>query len=141
MSIITSDALADLVVTQLNAASSPPIAFTAEKPGSVADAQVEQEEFRVFVLPYSEAETPFDQGNTCRRELVVSLVVNGPIAGQINKRLSLEFALWVRTTLENSELGGYTWGGNETVSLYDVDALKTKNQFLSLARAAYFDFS
>lgn len=135
---MTSDQIADSVVAHLNATTAKPIQFEAVKPATVAEAEAESASYGVFVLPYAESEVPFDNGFTCKRERVVSIVVNGPINDLVDRAKAMEFSEFVRTALEGTEFDGYLWSGNETVSLYDAEVLRTKNKFLSLARATYF---
>ena len=137
---MTSDALADLVVATLNALVSPPLNFQAINPPEMATADAERSNFAVFAIPFSETESSFDRGNTCREDRVVSVVVNGPLDMNVTRAKALEFVEFLRLGLRGTELGGYLWADNETVSIFDTEALKTKNQFLSLFRASYYRF-
>jgi hypothetical protein len=137
---MTSDQLADLVVAELNAIDDPPIAFQAVNPPEVPDPQAERNNFQVFVLPFDESESPINLSNdTCREERRVSIFVHGPI-GSVTRAKAIEFCEVLRSSLKGTRLGDYLWDGNETVSLFDADALKNKNQFLSLFRATYYTF-
>jgi len=136
---MTSDQLADSLVLHFNAISDPLIAFQAIKP-EVAEADKECSDFAVFVIPFGESEAAFDRGDTSREERVVSVVVNGPI-GQVTKSIALAFCESLRRSLRETEFDGLRWSGNETVSVYDFDALNTKSQFLHLFRATYFTFA
>lgn len=138
---MTSDDLADLLVTHLNGLADKPITYQAVKPEEVAEADKERSDWGVFIVPYSEAEEAFDRGDTCREELVCSVVINGPVRGSVTREKGCELSRFLRFSLRETELGGYRWQENETVSLYDSDALKTKGQFLSLFRATYYDFA
>lgn len=139
---MTSDALADLIVGQLNGLADKPIEYQAVNPPEVATVDAELTDYTVFVIPFSEAEEPTNLANeTCREDRVVSVVVNGPIAGPITRATALALVEFLRNGLKGTELGGYLWDGNETVSLFDNEAVKTKNQFLSLFRATYYRFA
>ncbi len=137
---MTSNDLADYIVAHLNLLDDPLIEFQAINPETVAEASVEVHNFQVFVMPFEESEESIDRADTCREERVVSIVVNGPI-GQVTKAIALQFAEQLRLSLRETEFEGYRWQGNETVSIYDADALKSKNQFLHLFRATYFTFA
>lgn len=137
---MTSNDLADYLVAHLNLLDDPLIEFQAVNPETVAEASAEVHNFQVFVMPFEESEESIDRADTCREERIVSVVVNGPI-GQVTKSLALQFAEQLRLSLRETEFEGYRWQGNETVSIYDADALKTKNQFLHLFRATYFTFA
>lgn len=136
---MTAEDLADQLAAFLSALDDPPIAFAAENPTEPASVEAERGEFHVFVVAYAENEEPVDQyGETVREELVVSVLVNGPLL-LINRHTAIAFVKFLRESLRGTEFDRYRWSGTETVTLYDFDAQKTKNQFLSLFRATYFD--
>jgi hypothetical protein len=137
---MTSNDLADYIVVHLNLLVDPIIAFQATNPETIAEASKEVADFQVFVMPFEESEESIDRADTCREERVVSVVVNGPI-GQVTKAIALQFAEELRYSLRETEFEGYRWQGNETVSVLDADALKTKGQFLHLFRATYYTFA
>lgn len=137
---MTSNDLADYIVAHLNLLDDPIIEFQAVNPETVAEASKEIADFQVFVMPFEETEEAIDRADTCREERVVSVVVNGPI-GQVTKSIALQFAEQLRLSLRETEFEGYRWQGNETVSVLDAEALKSKNQFLHLFRATYFTFA
>lgn len=137
---MTADDLADLVVVELNAIANPPIKFTAVKPDDFGTIDKETSSFTVFVIPFSESEEAFDRGDACREELVVSVVVNGPVKAPLTRAEASEFVRLLRSTLRETILDEVRWSSNETVSLYDFEAMKTKKQFLSLFQATYYRF-
>ena len=137
---MTSDELADHLAEHLGTIEEPIIEFQAVKPETVAEAQAERSDYGVFVIPYAESETPLDRGDMCNEERVVSVVVNGPLK-TVPRATALKFCEQLRNSLRESEFDGYRWAGNETVSIFDSAVLKEKNQFLSLFRATYFNFT
>ena len=134
---MTADEIADELVTHFNAISDPLIAFQAIVPDDVEDIEKERTDFVVFVVPTGESEEPFDRGDTCNEERVISVVVSGPIK-TVTKRLAMQFGEQLRRSLRETEFQGYRWSGNETTTLIDYNALKTKGQFLSRFDATYF---
>ena len=134
---MTSDELADYLVDHFNDLSDPIVAFQAIKPETVAEAQKERADYGVYVLPYEESETPLDRGDTCNEQRVVSVVVNGPLK-TVTRSTAMQFCEQLRRALRETTFNGYRWSGNETVSIFDANALKEKDQFLSLFRATYF---
>lgn len=138
---MTADDLADLLVIHFNGLAAPPIAFQAVKPVEVAEAEKERSDWAVFVVPFGESEEPFDRADACREEYICSVIINGPVKASLTRAKGSEFCKFLRDGLRETTLGGLRWDGNETVSLWDVDALKTKSQFLSLFRATYYQFA
>jgi hypothetical protein len=137
---MTSDLRADYLVTEFNAIADPAIAFTATNPPEVVDVESERADWAVFVQPFAESEEPQDRGDMSREELQVNVIVHGPLSATLTRAVALTFMKSLRDALRETEFEGYRWDGNETVSLFDFDALKTKKQFLSLFRATYFHF-
>jgi hypothetical protein len=135
---MTSDEIADRMVEHLNALEEPLIAFQAVNPPEIGEADKERSDYAVFVIPNAERETPFDRGDTCDERRVLSIIVNGPIRGNVTKRIAMQFGEQLRRSLRETEFEGYRWAGNETTTLVDYAALKTKNQFLSRFDAEYF---
>lgn len=139
---MNADELCDLLVEHFNELADQPITYNAEHPAEAATADKERGDWKVFVLPYEESEEPITLGReTCREEYVASVVVNGPIDATTTKALGIELQKFLRESLKGTELGGCLWAGNEVPSLYDGEALKTKNQFLSLFRPTFYDFA
>lgn len=137
---MTSADLADALVTHFNALASKPIAFRAEAPDDPAEAVKEQSDWRIFVVPKEESETPIDRGDTCREEFRPSIIINGPIRSSLTRTKGLEVVKFLRDSLRETEFSGLDWDGNDIESLYDPEAEK-KNQFLSLFRPTYYQFA
>lgn len=135
---MTSDELADLVVEHFNALAGPVIEFQAVNPPEIGEADKERSDFGVFVIPNSETETAFDRGDTCDERRVLSVIVNGPIRGNMTRRLAMQFGEQLRRSLRETEFEGYRWARNETTTLVDYAALKSKNHFLSRFDTEYF---
>ncbi len=138
---MTSDEIADGIVAIFNEIDEPVINFAAENPPETADVETERGEYLVYAIPYDESETPQDQADMCERLRTVSVAVTGPIDETHTRKLAMQLVEQLRLSLQETEIGRYHWDGNETVGLWDSEALKTKRQFLSLFRATYRDFN
>lgn len=138
---MTIDELADLVVAHLNALESKPIVYQAIKPEDTAEADAERESWGVFVVPFEKSLEPFDRGGTCREEIRLSIVVNGPVKGAANRAKGEELADFLGDSFRDTDLEDYSWDGNEIVLPYDTEALKTKKQFLHVFRPKFFRFA
>ena len=136
----TSDDLAENLVAHFNAATLA-LKCPAEKPPVVPDFEKETAtSFRIYLVPYSESEEAFDQGDTCREELHVSVVVHGPLSATVSRARALELVKSARLSLRETEFDGFRWFRNETLTLLDREALRTKNTLLSSFRALYYNF-
>lgn len=136
---MTSEDLAKLLAAHFTELDDKPIEFAARVTDDVSVADAERSDWAVFLVPFEESEEPFDRGDACREELVVSVVINGP-AKQVGRAKGSELAKFLRNSLRETEFGGFDWAGNETALLYDADAFKTTGQFLSVFRATYYTF-
>lgn len=139
---MTADDLADLLVTHFNGLDGKPIQYRAENREEIPDVEKElQPNYTVFVIPYAENEESFDRGDTCREEIVCSLVVQGPLNSSQKRAKASELVRFLKFSLRETVLGGAKWDSNETVSLWDAEAMNAKAQFLSVFRAAYYQFA
>lgn len=141
----TSDDLADAIVDRYlayfygtDAEEDPLIEFTPVNPVEVAEVIVEQSDYLVFVFPDGETEAPFDHGDAVNERLTVAVVVNGPAHGNYTRALALKFVKQLRTALRGTKFDDFSWESTEVDPLWDVEALKTKGQFLSAFRATYY---
>jgi hypothetical protein len=135
---MTADELADHLVEHFNAIEEPLVAFEAANPAEITEAEKERSDFGVYVIPNSESETAFDRGDTCDERRVVSVIVNGPVRGNVTKAVAMKFSEQLRLSLRETQFDGHRWAGNETTTLIDYGALKTKAQFLSRFDATYY---
>lgn len=133
---MNAEELADYVVEHFNAIEDPVIAFEATKPEDIAEAYKERDNYQVFVIPFSETETRIDRGDTCEQHRTVEVVVTGPI-GQVTRFTALQFLTQLKRSLRLTKFDNHRWMGNETPTLWDPDAMKTKGQFLSVFHAEY----
>ncbi len=148
---MNADDLADKLVNLFNTASSLPFAVKAENP-EVVEIAATQEEWVIKCIAFAESEDSEDRGDMCREELQVDVYVHGPITDTIKKKQAIQLVRTLRRLLRETEFAfvdeddaaetaTYRWDRNETVNgLFDVDALNTKKQFLSMFRATYFNF-
>ena len=141
---MTADQIADEIVAVFNALTGQQFVFTAEKPNDIIAVETERFDFGVYVIPKDEQEEAIgDQSDTCKRTRIVSIAVNGPIKvceGWTLGKFAQQFEA-LRMALEGTEFSGYRWDRNEVVSLWDNDALRTRNRFLALFEATYCTFS
>ena len=133
---MTTEELAELMAECFNELEDSPRPYQAVSSDDISEAHAERNDLQVFVIPYGESEEAFDRGDACREELTCSVVVNGPVT----REEGVELSRFLRYGLRETELGGYRWQDNETVSLWDSEALR-KGQFLGLFRATYFDYA
>lgn len=138
---MTADEIADAMVATFQAIDEPLIGAAVENPPETTDVEAELGGWFVYVIPYDETEAPQDNADMCERLRIVSVAINGPIDATTNRKLAGRFVEQLRASLEESEFGRYQWDGNETIVLWDFEALKDKRQFLSLFRATYRDFN
>ncbi len=141
---MTADEIADEIVNTFNALTAQLFSFTAEKPDDIGLVETERSDLGVYVVAKEEGEEAIgDMGNTCRRTRVVSIALNGPIktseGDTLGKYLQQFEAL--RTALESTEFSSYRWDKNDVIVLWDADALRTRNRFLGLFEATYYNFA
>lgn len=139
---MTADEIADEIVDVFNALEDQEFTFTAEKPVTVKAVDAELAELGVFVIAKDEQEEAIgDQGDTCKRTRVVSVAINGPVRSDRTLGKYLKQVEALRESLEGTVFGSYRWDMNETGSLWDYEALHSRNRFLALFEATYYDFS
>lgn len=139
---MTADEIADQIVEVFNALTDQECRFAAEKPAVLATVEAERKDLGVFVVPKDEQEEEVgDRGFTCKRTRVVSVAVNGPLNDNFTLARYLKQVEALRQSLEGTEFDGYLWSGNETISLWDNEALRIRNRFLALFEATYYTFS
>lgn len=132
---MTAYDLAKLVAEHLNAAANPPRAFQAFRPKTKAEAVAEAGKWIVAVTPFEEEETPIDSSDACDCRIRLRIVVNGP-AKELGEGVT--FSRFIRNALRETTFDGYAWQGNQTVALWDEEAID-RGQFLSLFEAEYFN--
>jgi hypothetical protein len=137
---MTSEELCSELATHFNDLADKPIEYLASVPAETPTTVKETTDWQVLVVPFSESEESFDAGDTCREERVVSVIVTGPIRGTTTRDKGSELCKFLRDNLRETSFDGFRWAGNDTVSLYDTDALKTLNQFASLFQATFYSF-
>jgi hypothetical protein len=136
---MNADSVADFLVALYNGLDDKPVQFVAEKRASVAaSADESQIAVGVFVVPYAEEETPIgDAADTMRLEATCSVVVNG----KLTRTKGLELVRALRLAHRETETAdGGRYAGLTVEVLYDVDAEKSRQRFLSVFRPTYFDF-
>lgn len=153
--MFTSEDLADAMAVVFNEIPKEELefAFEAVVPDDVAEVFTESGGWVVYVIPFSEGEESIDRGDTCREDLQVDVYVHGPLSPQITKRVGVRFMRRLRRALRQTRFSGvdaddddtpyeFIWDKVETVNgIYDADYLKTKNRFLAMFRASYYDFA
>lgn len=100
----------------------------------------------VQVQPWSESEEPADRGDMQNQRREVNVIVQTPLEEGLDEELAMTWlgelkAAFNETRLDLGAGDVWRWDGNETVSLFDTDALKNKRQFLSVFRASFFNFA
>ncbi len=139
---MTADELAQALAEFYAETAEPLVAFDVEKPADVGVVDGEHETCQVFCVAKDEREEPVgDRGYTCKRVRVVSVAVNGRLDDERTLGKYLQLAEQLRTLLEGTEFGRYLWDGNETIVLWDAEAVRTRKRFLSLFEATYYEFS
>ncbi len=135
------DEIADAVVEQLKTLTTT-IAFAPENPPlfPIMDRGVAGPS--VQVQPWAEDETATDRGDMLAAARTVNVIVSCPIEGDRTRAECLTWLNEIKEGFREFEIaGGWRWQKNETVTLYDSDALKEKSQFLSLFRATFYNFA
>jgi len=154
MNEVSADDLADYLVQLFNGLDGLPVKFKAENP-EVVEIAAEQGDWVVKCIAFAESEDAEDRGDMCREELQVDVYVHGPLSETFKKKQAVRLVRKLRRALRLTEFEfkheepegdedattTFRWDRNETVNgLFDLDALTTKNQFLSMFRATYFNF-
>lgn len=137
--MISADDIADGVVTLLNGITTA-IQFTAVNPPTVPEIDREIEDATVQVYPFEETEAPGDRADMLRAERVVAVIVQAPLKTDRTRAHCIAWLNEIKDAFRELEISGYRWDGNTTDSLYDFDALKTKQQFLSVFKAKFYSF-
>lgn len=137
--MITSEEIADGVVAVLNAIEEKLIAFEANNPPVVPDYEKERAPgFRVHVVPFAEDDEALDHSDAANETLKVNVILQGPITQQLTRKLYLQAQKQMRIALREVDVADYAWQGNETASLFDADALRDRDEFLSVFRPTYY---
>lgn len=137
---MTADDIADEIVTVFNAIAAPVFAFTAVNPADGPEVEREDQTTTVQVYGYSESEEPLDRGDVLQSDREINVVLTRTLDSSDTRKDCLDWLNQLKDALKETEFGGYRWRGNETVTLYDLDALVQQRQFLSLFRATYRSF-
>lgn len=138
--------IAALLKPTLNAvgsASGTPVAFKAEGPTLAPDINRSVADSTLQLQPWEEAEESLDRGDMLNATRVVNVICQKPLdnGGEENCFQWLnEVKEAFRELILDATDGEWRWTGNETVSLFDSDAAKTKRQFLSVFRATFQNF-
>lgn len=138
---MTTEDIADAVVERLAAIASKLVEFAVSNPPILPEYEAEEsDESRVDVIPYAEEEESIAGDDTCKSRLTVTIVAAWPVAlpGR-DRATSIAAVKQLRDALREHKVDRYRWQSCETVSLFDADVLRTKNRFLSVFRATYFD--
>jgi hypothetical protein len=136
---MNADSVADFLVALYNGLDDKPVQFVAEKRASVvASADEIQIAVGVFVIPYSEDETPIDaHDDTMRLEATCSVVING----QLTRSQGLGLVKFLRLAHRETETAdGGRYDGLTVEVLYDVEAEKSRRRFVSVFRPTYYTF-
>lgn len=135
-----ADEIADLLVETLNG-DFYSIPFVAENP-EIPHVARENAPPSVQIYGYEETETPSDRGDMLTAVRAVNLIVSAPLGDQYNKKDCLAWLNEIKDVFIELELTAdnatrWRWLGNETITLYDFDAMLEKRQFYSLLRATF----
>jgi hypothetical protein len=139
-----ADEIADLLVEVLNGLATS-IAFEAINPAEIPVTDRENSPPQVQVYAYEENEEPADRGDMLRAERAVNVIVSAPM---VEGRTKADCLAWLseikegfrELTLTAADGSTWRWSGNQTITLYDFDAIKEKRQFVSLLRAGFYSF-
>lgn len=137
-------ALLKPVLNEVGSAVGAPVAFAVEGPTLVPNIDRSVASGTLQLQPWSEAETPLDRGDMQGCERVLNVICQKPIdeGGEENcfQWLNAVKAVFGELSLSADD-GDWRWTGNETITLYDTDAAKSKMQFLSQFRATFQNFA
>lgn len=136
----TSEDIANGVVAIFNAMEERLVEVDAVNPPEVPQIDVETARKSIQVYPFEEADE-FNDGDSSTRRLTVAVLVHTPVSSAFKRADGIAWVGQLRQALEGAEIGDYLWQENETVSLWDFDALKDKRQFQSLFRATFYDIN
>jgi hypothetical protein len=131
--------IADGVVTMLNALTTD-IKFIAVKPDLLPELDRAVDAATVQVYPWEETEQSKTSSDAM---LVLTRTVNVLAQCPATGKTLADCLAWLNQLKEGfrgSRISGFAWDKNESASLYDFDAMKTKQQFLSIFRATYYSF-
>jgi len=136
----SSEDIAEGVVAMLNGLTTS-IAFTAEVPLLVPVVDRMVDSATVQVYPFEETETPGDRADMFSATRVVQMLVQAPMSQTITRKTYLTWLNELKEGFRELVVSGWRFGGTETVSLYDFDAMKEKQQFMSLLKVTFFTFN
>jgi hypothetical protein len=137
---MNADELADHLVDHFNSIEEPLIAFQAQKPDEIPEAEKERSDFNVFVVPFGETETKINRADSCDERRQVSVVIHGPIAS-VTRSLAIKFVEQLKRSLRRTIFEGFRWASNESVQFFNPEALKLHGQFYSVFRTEYLGIS
>lgn len=137
--MISADEIADGVVELLNTLETS-IAFQADNPPLIAEIEREVDDATVQVYPFDESEQASDRADMLRAVRVVAVVVQAPLRSDRTRANCLAWLNEIKDAFREQTIEGYRWRGNESDTLCDYPALKTKSQFVSVFKATFESF-
>ncbi len=136
----SADDIADGIVAMLNTLATD-ISFVAVNPPQIPEIEREVDAATVQVYPYEESEeSKTHTDDMVQAVRVVKVIVQCPM-GTLTRAQCLTWLNQLKEGFRNTTVDGFKWDKCETETLYDFPAIKTKNQFLSLFSATYYNFA
>lgn len=139
----SAEVIAEGLKDILNALSTT-VAFNAVVPEGVPIVDRAVADATIQVYPYEETEEDFDRGDAFAATRTVQVIVQAPLTGSLTRKTCLAWLNELKEGFREETIAGTTdtwrFDRSETVSLYDFEAFKEKQQFLSLLKVRFYTF-
>ena len=97
----------------------------------------------LHLQPWSEEEEALDRGDMLAGTRSINVILQSPLENlteeQCCKWMTAVKEMFREMEIDTSD-GSWRWRRNESVTLYDTDAVKEKQQFLAIFRATFYNF-